>query len=174
MDDLMMRIEAEIPRLRRYARHLTRRMEDADDLVQDCLARAIHRIDSFEPGTNLRAWLFVILRNGFISDLPRQRKADFLDWLAEDHPALASHGNQESHLQLREVSDACQSLSSEHQEVLQLICVDGLKYEEAAEILNVPVGTVRSRLSRARSALRIKLEEPAVAEERAREDVLAA
>lgn len=158
MRDVLAQLEAEIPRLRRYARYLARRPEDADDLVQDCLMRAIHRIDSYERGTNLRAWLFVILRNGFISEVRRARRVDLQDGLPADHPALTSSPAQEATVRLRELIEAFDQLPRSQQEILHLVCVDGLKYEEAAEVLGVKIGTVRSRLSRARSVLRARLE----------------
>jgi RNA polymerase sigma-70 factor (ECF subfamily) len=158
MDDLLLRIEAEIPRLRRYARHLTRGHDRADDLVQDCLARAIAKRDTWEPGTNLQGWLFTILRNGYISEFRRySRRGPELE-LAEGDGRCAVKADQEMRLHLQEVAAAFDVLSSEHREVLQLVAIEGLKYEEVAKILGVPVGTVRSRLSRARAALRLRLE----------------
>jgi len=159
-------IEEELPRLRRYARYLARDPDQADDLVQECLLRAIARIDSWEPGTNLRAWLFVILRNIFISELRRAGRAPTEGAIEDEHPGLAVSGRQETRMALVELQKALDMLSSEHREVLLLVAVEGLKYEEAAEVLAVPVGTVRSRLSRARSALRDLLEgQPAPGEQ---------
>lgn len=160
MQDVVNEIEQEIPRLRRYARYLARDVDQADDLVQDCLTRAIAKIDSWQPGTNLRAWLFVILRNAYISEVRRSSRMPFGTSDAEDDFRLVVSGGQEASLELLEVREALDSLSIEHREVLHLVAVEGLKYEEAAEILEVPVGTVRSRLSRARSALRVRLESP--------------
>ena len=163
MKEVLAQLEGEIPRLRRYARYLARRPEDADDLVQDCLMRAIRRIDSYEQGTNLRAWLFVILRNGFISETRRARRVDLQDGLPADHPALTTSSGQEASIRLRELSEAFKKLPCNQREILHLVCVEGLKYEEAAEVLGVKIGTVRSRLSRARSVLRARLEgEPVV------------
>lgn len=158
MDAGLEQIEAEIPRLRRYARYLTRDTDRADDLVQEALTRAIAKFDTWQPGTNLRAWLFVILRNAHISEVRRVTRAPVDAPVPEDHPGLAVPGGHESRIALTELSRAFDSLSQEHREVLHLVAVEGLKYEEAAGILEVPVGTVRSRLSRARSALRLHLE----------------
>lgn len=158
MDDKLTQIEAEIPRLRRYARYLTRDADQADDLVQEALTRAIAKIDSWQLGTNLRAWLFVILRNAHISAVRRDQRAPIDEAVAEDHPGLAVAGGHESRLALLELQEAFDALSEEHREVLHLVAVEGLKYDEAATVLELPVGTVRSRLSRARTALRLRLE----------------
>jgi RNA polymerase sigma-70 factor (ECF subfamily) len=153
------RIEAEIPRLRRYARYLRREPDDADDLVQECLARAIAKIHTWQPGSNLRAWLFVILRNCHINEIRREQRTSYsLDDTPTDEPSLTTPGNQEATVALAEIKRAYLSLSDEHREILLLIAIEGLQYEEAAAILEVPLGTVRSRLSRARQALRRALE----------------
>ncbi len=145
-------IEAEIPRLRRYARFLAGSPDRADDLVQECLTRAIAKIDSWKPGTNLRAWLFVILRNCFFTEIRRQSRSPLVE--ESDSHQASSLANQESHMSLLEVRRAFQALSEEHKEVLILVAMEGLPYEEAASIMNVPIGTVRSRASRARQTLR--------------------
>lgn len=160
MNVILSQIEDEIPRLRRYARYLTRDIDQADDLVQDCLTRAIAKIHTWQPGTNLRAWLFVILRNAHISEVRRCIRMPFGTSTAEDDLRLVISGGQEASLELLEVREALDELSMEHREVLHLVAVEGLKYEEAADVLGVPVGTIRSRLSRARSALRARLETP--------------
>jgi RNA polymerase sigma-70 factor (ECF subfamily) len=147
-------IEAEIPHLRRYARYIRRDFDAADDLVQECLARAIAKIHTWQPGTNLRAWLFVILRNCHIDEIRRSRQMDSVDDRVADEPSLTTPASQEMRLMLSEVRDAFLALSEEHREVLLLVVIEGLPYEEAAAILGTPVGTVRSRLSRARQALR--------------------
>lgn len=154
MTDTLRLIEDEIPRLRRYARYLARDLDRADDLVQECLARAISNIRKWQPGTNLRAWLFVILRNVHLNELRRVKRAALDGELPPNHPALGTPGNQEDYLALLETQAAFERLSSEHQEILVLVVIDGLQYEEAASVLDVPVGTVRSRLSRARLALK--------------------
>jgi RNA polymerase sigma-70 factor (ECF subfamily) len=154
MRETLQHIEAEIPRLRRYARYLRREPDHADDLVQECLARAIAKIHTWQPGTNLRAWLFVILRNCHINEIRREQRMDSIDDSPADEPALTTPGNQETSVALSEVRRAYLGLSEEHREVLLLVAIEGLQYEEAAAILEVPLGTVRSRLSRARQALR--------------------
>ena len=158
MRDTVQLIEGEIPRLRRYARYLRREADHADDLVQECLVRAIAKFDTWEPGTNLRAWLFVILRNCHINEIRREQRTDPIDDAPADEPSLVTPGNQEASVALSEVRRAYLGLSEQHREVLLLVAIEGLQYEEAAAILDVPLGTVRSRLSRARQALREALE----------------
>ena len=153
-------IEAEIPRLRRYARYLTRDVDRADDLVQEALTRAVAKMDSWQPGTNLRAWLFVILRHVFISELRHRAREPRSDMVTDDHPSLAVKSVQDDRMSLVDLQRAFDQLSAEHREILLLVAIEGLPYEEAAAILGVPVGTVRSRLSRARMALRVELEGP--------------
>ncbi|MGF1475318.1 MAG: sigma-70 family RNA polymerase sigma factor [Geminicoccaceae bacterium] len=155
MSETLKRVEQEIPRLRRYARYLTRDADQADDLVQECLTRAVAKIDSWRQGTNLRAWLFVILKNCDINDIRRNRRMDIdHDASGDHHSALAIPPGQEAHIALLEVRDAFMRLNVEHREVLLLVAIEGLEYQEAAAILDVPLGTIRSRLSRARRALR--------------------
>jgi RNA polymerase sigma-70 factor, ECF subfamily len=163
MPDVLTLIEAEIPHLRRFARYLARDTDRGDDLVQECLTRAIAKNDTWTPGTNLRAWLFTILKNCHINDLRRARRADEMP---EEHPLLTVPANQDAHIGLLEVRDAYMRLSDEHREVLLLVAIEGLQYDEAAAVLDVPVGTVRSRLSRARQALRDALEESGQVSER--------
>jgi RNA polymerase sigma-70 factor (ECF subfamily) len=155
--EVLLLIEAEIPHLRRFARYLVRDVDRADDLVQECLTRAIAKIHTWAPGTNLRAWLFVILKNCRINDVRRERPTGEMP---DDHPLLTVPANQDAHINLLEVRDAYLRLSEEHREVLLLVAIEGLRYEEAAAILKLPLGTVRSRLSRARQALRDALVEP--------------
>lgn len=153
-DDVRRRLTEEIPRLRRYARVLVRDPTYADDLVQDCLIRAISRLDSYEPGTNLRAWLFVILRNVVINDYHRGRRGPALTELSEVSASVGTAAEQEPHLMLDEVRQAVERLPEEQRDIILLVPVGGLAYEEVAQILGIPIGTVRSRLSRARTALR--------------------
>jgi RNA polymerase sigma-70 factor (ECF subfamily) len=152
-------IEAEIPRLRRYARYLAREADRADDLVQECLMRAIAKIDSWTPGTNLRAWLFVILRNCHINEVRRGQRTSLFGEMSSDYDVVPTPAGQEAHISLLEVRDAYLNLSEEHREVLLLVAIEGLQYEEAAAILEIPVGTIRSRLSRARQTLRDALDD---------------
>jgi RNA polymerase sigma-70 factor, ECF subfamily len=159
--DTISAMKAEIPRLRRFARYMSRDADYADDLVQECLTRAIANIASWQPGTNLRAWLFVILKNVFRNDKRRaQHDVSYRSGLERDGPMFAP-AQQHNHLVLSEVQQAFEELTDDHREVLILIAVEGLRYEEAASILNISVGTVKSRLSRARVALRALVDVPA-------------
>jgi RNA polymerase sigma-70 factor (ECF subfamily) len=154
MRETLHQIEAEIPRLRRYARYLRREPDHADDLVQECLVRAIAKVHTWQPGTNLRAWLFVILRNCHINEIRHEKRIEPLNDTTAAEPLLATSGDPETSIALSEVRAAYLNLSQEHREVLLLVAIEGLQYDEAAGILQVPIGTVRSRLSRARQALR--------------------
>lgn len=157
-EDIFEQIEQEVPRLRRYARSLAKNPEAADDLVQDCLVRAISKIDSWQPGTNLRAWLMTILRNKFLNDcrkLKRERKL-FLEQDAADVGFVPAQ--QEVRLHMATFEDAFQKLSRNHREALMLVTVEGYPYEEAAKILDISIGTLKSRISRARSNLRRHLD----------------
>jgi RNA polymerase sigma-70 factor (ECF subfamily) len=157
MSEILSLIENEIPHLRRFARYVVRDVDRADDLVQECLTRALAKLHTWTPGTNLRAWLFVILKNCHINEVRRERPTAEMP---DDHPMLNVPANQDAHMNLLEVRDAFLRLSAEHREVLLLVAIEGLRYEEAAEILELPLGTVRSRLSRARQALRDALQDP--------------
>jgi RNA polymerase sigma-70 factor, ECF subfamily len=147
-------IEKEITRLRRFARCLARDPDRADDLVQECLLRALRNVHTWQPGTNLLAWLFAILRNCHIDEIRRVRHHACVDLGDFDAKWYGVPGNQEARMTLAEIRDAFSRLSADHREVLLLVVVEGLDYRETADILGAPVGTVRSRLSRAREALR--------------------
>ena len=146
-------LEWEIPMLRRYARSLCRNADNADDLVQECLVRAIAKIETWKPGTNLKAWLIVILRNLFLNECRRaKRQRISLDELAvSDTPR--SPARQEANLKIAEVENALMSLSADHREVLTLVVIQGMTYEQTAHILDVTMGTIKSRLWRARSRM---------------------
>lgn len=140
--------------LRRYARSLTRDETQAEDLVQDTLVRAYERRSSFRPGGNLRGWLLSILHNTFI-DNRRRHVAEFRR--LEQVAALADtevSPEQESRVRLQQVQTAFMSLPDEQRAVLHLVAIEGLSYQEAASALKIPVGTLMSRLGRARAALR--------------------
>ena len=150
-------IAAELPRLRRYARALQNDPGAADDLVQDCIERALSRQHLFHPGTNLRAWLFTILHNLHVNSVRGQSRA------AERVVASTDGDNNidgvtdpsQSHgLELRDLSRALDALTEEQRQVILLIGLEDMSYRDASEILGIPVGTVMSRLSRGRDRLR--------------------
>jgi RNA polymerase sigma-70 factor (ECF subfamily) len=147
-------IEAEIPRLRRYARTLARDAAAADDLVQDCLARALAKLHLWQEATDLRAWLFTILHNQYVNHVRRSVREGVAVGLSESEPTLTRAAHQDQRLELRDFARAIAKLPEDQRSVILLIGLEGMRYEEVAEILDVPVGTVRSRLSRAREALR--------------------
>ncbi len=154
MADICSRIEDEIPRLRRYARALTRDINAADDLVQDCLTRALSKIHLWQQGTDLRAWLFTILHNQYVNHVRRAVREGAAVGLSDAEPLLTSAPNQGKRLELRDLERAIAKLPEEQRSVLLLVGLEGMRYEEVAAVLNVPVGTVRSRLSRGREMLR--------------------
>lgn len=155
--EVVAQIAEEIPRLRRFARAMVRDPALADDLVQECLERALSRLHLWQAGTNLRAWLFTILRNLHINGIRRQQT--FVDIDGEVQAGLGgSHGSQVVRLELRDLRRALAKLPTEQREVVLLIGLEGISYAEAADILQVSIGTVKSRLSRGRRALRILME----------------
>ena len=145
--------------LRRYARALVGRRMEADDLVQDCLERAIAKADKFEPGTNLRAWLFRIMHNLYI-DRVRSPDARMERCSIDDvERMLVYPASQATSMELRKVLEAVDELSPDQRSVLMMVALEGMKYIEVAEILGIPLGTVMSRLTRAREAIRGKMGE---------------
>ncbi|CAO3420978.1 RNA polymerase subunit sigma-24 [Azospirillum sp. TSH100] len=150
-------LEVHIASLRRYARALLRNGADAEDLVQEALTRAVARADSFQAGTNLRAWLFTILHNVHVNQV-RSKAARPQEVDVDDvESKLVSPPRQEERVELREMMRAVDELPEEQRKVLLLVALEGLKYDEVADMLGVPIGTVMSRLSRAREAVRAKL-----------------
>lgn len=154
MADLRQRIEAEIPRLRRYARALTRDIVAADDLVQDCLLRGLAKIHLWKEGTDLRAWLFTILHNQYVNQVRRAVREGVAVSVSETEPTLTRVADQGKRLELRDLDRALARLPEEQRTVILLVGLEGMRYEAVAEMVGVPVGTVRSRLSRGREALR--------------------
>ncbi|MGE0259187.1 MAG: sigma-70 family RNA polymerase sigma factor [Alphaproteobacteria bacterium] len=154
MTDLHRSIEAEIPRLRRYARALARDVAAADDLVQDCLTRALGKLHLWQDGTDLRAWLFTILHNQYVNHVRRAVREGAAVGLSETEPVLTHAPQQGKRLELRDLERAMAKLPEEQRSVILLVGLEGMRYEEVAEVLGVPVGTIRSRLSRGRESLR--------------------
>lgn len=143
-----------LPNLRRFALSLCRSGDTADDLVQITVERALSARASYDPATRIEAWLFRILRNAWI-DMARKHKIRGTHVRLEEAPetAAAGHHPGDARLMVAAVMDAVERLPIDQREVLLLVCVEDLSYAEAATILNIPKGTVMSRLSRARTAL---------------------
>src|SRR5260221_6429546 len=146
MNDFGRRVEGKIAQLRRYARALTHDVIHADDLVQDCLARAIAKQHLWQPGTDLRAWLFTILHNQYVSDLRHSARGGTNVLIEDAEPALTIQPNAIHVLQLCDLEAAMARLAPEPRQVILLIGLEGMSYDEAAAVLGIPVGTVRSRL----------------------------
>ena len=141
-----------IPRLRRYARALVGDRAAADDLVQDTLERAWAKLHLFRGGTDLRAWLFTVMHNVHVNQVRAARPTDALD---EELPELAQRAVQGDALVVRDLERALAALPAAQREVLLLVALEDLSYEEAAQVLDIPIGTVMSRLARAREKLRV-------------------
>lgn len=142
-----------IPHLRRYARALVG-TGAADDLVQDTLERAVNKFTLWQPGSNLRAWLFSVMHNVHVNQVRARRETDPLDAALE----IPVRATQSDGLELRDLSRALAALPLEQREVLLLVALEGMRYEEVAQTLGLPVGTVMSRLSRGRERLRALLD----------------
>jgi RNA polymerase sigma-70 factor (ECF subfamily) len=154
MNDFHRRLEQEIPRLRRYARALTRNAPRADDLVQETLARALRKEHLWQPGTNLRAWLFTIMHHQNVNEVRRAIRDGAAVDIEDCSEILIATTDPTASRQLRELDHALGGLPEEQRQVILLVGLDGMSYEEAAAIFDVPVGTIRSRLSRGRDTLR--------------------
>jgi RNA polymerase sigma-70 factor, ECF subfamily len=141
-----------IPALRAFAWSLCHNASDADDLVQDTLIKAWTNREKFEPGTNLRAWLFTILRNTYYTAVLRRRR-EVRDEMGEYASTLKSAPTQDWSVAVHSLQDALRKLPDEHREALILVGAAGLSYEEAAEICGCALGTIKSRVNRARARL---------------------
>ena len=143
-----------IPRLRRYARALVGDRASADDLVQDTLERAWAKLHLYRRGTDLRAWLFTVMHNVHVNKV---RATRVTDTLGDELPELAQRASQGDTLLVRDLDRAIARLPSEQRAVLLLVTLEEMSYEEVARALGIPIGTVMSRLSRAREKLRMMM-----------------
>ena len=141
-----------VPSLRAFAISLSGNVDRADDLVQETLLRAMANIDSFQPGTNMSAWLFTILRNLFRSEY-RKRRREVEDTDGSYADTLKSHPEQQSRVEFEEFRTALAKLPQDQREALLLVGASGFSYEEAAAICECAVGTIKSRVNRARTRL---------------------
>ncbi len=149
-----------IPSLRSFARGLCGGREMADDLAQDAMMRGWAARNSFTPGTNFRAWMFMILRNQFYTTIRKNSRMTSWDPEVAERVLVEAPAQQHA-IHLADVSKALQKLPAEQREVLLLIGANGLSYEEAAEIIGCAMGTVKSRLARGRKALAELIDGPA-------------
>jgi RNA polymerase sigma-70 factor (ECF subfamily) len=140
-----------IPRLRRYARALVSDRASADDLVQDTLERAWSKLHLYRRGTDLRAWLFTVMHNVHVNKVRASRATDTLD---DEMPELAQRAAQGDGLVVRDLDRSIALLPADQRSVLLLVTLEDMSYEEVARTLGIPMGTVMSRLSRAREKLR--------------------
>jgi RNA polymerase sigma-70 factor (ECF subfamily) len=140
-----------IPRLRRYARALAGERAAADDLVQDTLERAWSKLHLYRRGTDLRAWLFTVMHNVHVNRLRASRPADPLE---DEMPELAQRATQGDALLVRDLERAVAALPEGQRQVLLLVALEDFSYEETARVLEIPIGTVMSRLARARDKVR--------------------
>lgn len=160
-----MRFEDELlghlPRLRRFAHSLARNGADADDLLQAAVERALNKRDQWEPGTRLDSWMYRLMRNLWIDTVraDTRRGETFFD--PDAGAAIGADGGQEMAVELGNVGTAMQSLPPEQREAVALVVIEGYAYREAAEILDIPMGTLTSRLVRGREALMARLGEAA-------------
>jgi RNA polymerase sigma-70 factor (ECF subfamily) len=151
-------IVALLPRLRRFARNLTRNPHDADDVVQIAVERALTRLDQWRSDARLDGWMFKIVRNAWIDELRSRGRRDrmFLAAEAGEHVGTDSMAREAD---LLSVHSAMARLSDEQREAVSLVLIEGLPYKEAADVLDVPIGTLTSRLARGREALQAMLGE---------------
>ena len=156
MKPIELQIAELTPQLRRYARVLMRGdVQLADDLVQDCIERGLQRLGLWQRGTNLRAWLFTIMHNLYVNQAKRKVNGPqfvALEELDRDGPQRA-----DSEALVSDIQQALNSLPADQREIILFVSIEGMKYQEVAQILDIPEGTVMSRLSRARQQLRTRL-----------------
>lgn len=161
MSNVRQQIVDLIPRLRRFACVLTGSRHAADDIVQTALERALTRLDQWQPDTHLDRWLMRILHNVWIDEVRRNRRFVGVSEVSDlDLGSDPGDRRAEARVALSQTQAVIAQLPAQQRDVLALVCVDGRSYKEAAEILAVPVGTVMSRLARARAQLADKLENP--------------
>ena len=159
--DVIKQLTDLIPRMRRFAIGLSGSADRGDELVQTACERLLRNKDTLRPGTRLDSWMYQVIRNLHIDAIRaqsvRDRSAEEIRQISYLRPVATDP--MDSKIRLREVNQAMQALSEEHRAALMLVCVEGLSYKEAAEVLKVPMGTVTSRLVRARKALMDKLDD---------------
>jgi RNA polymerase sigma-70 factor, ECF subfamily len=159
MTEVALQIQPHLTRLMRYARSLVRNPVQADDLVQDTVVRALEKAHLYENNTNLRGWLVTIMHNEHVNSVRRSMRSAVL--VSDEELGELGHSpTQEAPIELQEIRGAVQRLPQDQREPLLLHWLHGLKYEEIATQMNLPIGTVQSRISRARKALRVMIDAP--------------
>lgn len=147
-----------IPHLRAFARGLCGRPDLADDLVQETVMKAWAARDRYEPGTNMKAWTFTILRNHFLNEIRRSSRMTDIGEVIE-HPGLVARASQEDAVHVSDLESALHRLPDDRREALLLVGAGGFSYEEAAQVCGVPAGTIKSRVARGRAQLAAMLAE---------------
>ena len=160
-DDMRQEMVRLLPRLRRFAYAITGSAEKGDDLVQATCERALRRAELWQPGTRLDSWMFRIAQNLWRDRLRSEKRANYSDSPPEDLEIPGTDGRQvmDARIALAQVRDAVAKLPEEQRVLVALVCVDGVSYRQAASILDVPIGTVMSRLARARRTLSVQMGE---------------
>jgi RNA polymerase sigma-70 factor (ECF subfamily) len=156
-ENIHAQIVALVPRLRRFARGLTRNPHDADDVVQIALERALTRLDQWHSDARLDSWLFTIVRNAWIDEV-RSRVRRGKIFLPEEAGEQVGSDTLQHETELMSVQAAVASLPEDQRSAVSLVLIEGLPYKEAAQVLDIPIGTLTSRLARARNALQGLLE----------------
>ncbi len=146
-----------LPRLRKFAYGLTGSIEKGDDLVQSTCVRAIEKSSQWQVGTKFDSWMFRIAKNIFTDSWRKQKVKDrVLEQIKQESDKRLEHDQLDNYVTFCEVREAMNCLSEKHKIILMLVCVEGYSYQESSEILNIPVGTVASRVVRARNALLVE------------------
>ena len=159
-DQLRRDVAALLPRLRRFARTITRHREDADDLAQLAVERALLRLDQWQPGTRLDSWMFMIMKNAWIDEVRSRIRRDAVllpEEAGENVGQAAGDWPTERQHERMDVQRAMAQLNDDQRMAVGLVLVEGLAYKEAAEVLGIPIGTLTSRLARARESLQAVL-----------------
>ena len=169
IDSLARQVDALLPRLRRYALRLTRDASAADDLVQEAIARGIEKIHLWQPGSDMRAWLFRILHNLHVSGIRRAAREKTAIASIHAEVSLFCRRRQIELLELRDLQRGLAKLPEKQRSVVLLIGLEGGRYESVARLLDIPVGTVRSRLSRGRASLRVLTDQESAPRSRRRQ-----
>lgn len=158
-DSVRRQIIALLPRLRRFALGLTARPSDADDLVQDTVERALRHLDQWERGTRLDSWMFRIAQNLFIDQLRAKKRSSAVmaNFDGADRIGFDGTARAEARIALNDTLNALSTLPVEQRSAVALVLIDGLSYRDAAEALEIPIGTLTSRLARAREALAMRV-----------------